>query len=189
MSPSPRLIPLQSERPALGLDRLLRPSSEAVPLAPRALPHELLAELQALMAVGPGMTGSSSTRMEIVTSAADRARLAEALDLASQAAALEAPACTVIAYDREFSEQMLAFAAEDLDGRSCFDDSARLQAAVLRNSLLQGAYLAVSARALGLELNFLQGFDAAGLAADLFSEPGLEVIFIATLGFPADGGA
>jgi nitroreductase len=186
MPPPLPLIAAQTEVGALGLNGLLRPTATNLTFAARALPSDLLEELNALMAVGPGMTGSSPTHMALATTAADKARLAEALDPAQQAAVLDAPACAVIAYDQDFAEQMLAFAADGLDGRSCLDAPAKLRAAVLRNSVLQGAYLAVSARTLGVEAIFLPNFDAAAVTAAFFPEPGLEVIFIAALGFPAE---
>jgi 3-hydroxypropanoate dehydrogenase len=186
MPSSLRQIPVQDERLAFGLDHLLRPTARTLAFDGRPLPRELFDELRALMAVGPGMTDAAATRLVFATSAAAKARLAEALDLAGRAAALDAPACAAIAYDRDFAEQMLAFAADDGDGRSAFAAPARLRAAVLRNSVLQGAYLAVAARTLGLDLVFLAAFDAAAVTAGLFAEPGFEVIYIAALGFPAE---
>ena len=185
MSSSLLQIPVPGERLAFGLDHLLRPTAEALAFDGRPLPRDLFDELHALMAVGPGMTDASATRLVFATSATAKAGLAEGLDLAGRAAALDAPACAVIAYDRDFAEQMLAFAAEDGEGRSGLDAPARLRAAVLRNSLLQGAYLAVAARTLGLEPVFVKAFDAAVVTAALFAEPGFDVIYIAALGFPA----
>ncbi len=186
MSPPRPLTRVPAAPGSLGVDSLLRPTGVALAFADRALPPDLIEELYALMATGPGMTGASPARIVFATSAVAKTRLATGLDLAGQTAAFDAPACAIIAYDREFAEQMLAFAADDFDGRSCLDEPVRLQAAVLRTSLLQGAYLAVSARALGLEIAFLPGFDVAAVTAAFFPEPGLEVIFVAALGFPAD---
>src|ERR1700744_4127072 len=121
MAPPARLIPIQAGRQPPGLDSLLRPSSRAAAFAIREVPADLLEELHALMAVGPGMTDASATRLAFATSDAEKARLGAGLELADRAAALDAPACAVIAYDREFAEQMLAFAADDLPGRSGFD--------------------------------------------------------------------
>ena len=60
-----------------------------------------------------------------------------------------APACALIGYDHDFAEQLLAFTGDGVAGESCFDRPGRLRAAAMRNRVLQGAYLTLSARVLG----------------------------------------
>lgn len=169
---------------APNLDNLLRAAPEDRSFARRPLGVDLLEELHALMAVGPGMTGASPTRLLFVTTPAAKSRLARHLAPRDREAARLAPACAVIAYDHCFAEQMLAFASDGVGGESCFDEPPRLRAAALRNSVLQGGYLALSARALRLETIFFKGFDAAGVTAEFFREPDLKAIFVAAIGYP-----
>jgi 3-hydroxypropanoate dehydrogenase len=184
---SPRFaIALPPARVALDLDRLLHSSLQARGFAPRAVPFDLIAELLALMACGPGMADAAATRLLVLTSSEAKARLAAGLPDVEREAVLRAPACVLIAHDRDFAEQMLTLASDGLDGRSNFAGPARLQAAVLRSSVLQGAYLTVSARALGLEVDFFPTFDAGRVRSEFFDEPGLEAIFVAAMGYPAD---
>ncbi|MGZ6017793.1 MAG: hypothetical protein ACXWKO_03915 [Phenylobacterium sp.] len=168
----------------LGLERLLRPPSEGRGFSARPVALDILEELQALMAVGPGMTGASPTRMLFVSTPSAKARLAQRLSPRTRDAAVLAPVCAVVGYDREFAEQLIAFVGDGIDGESCFERPAALRAAAMRNSVLQGAYLALSARSLGLEAAFLHGFDGAAVAQEFFRDPGVSAIFVATLGYP-----
>ena len=168
----------------VGLERLLRPSSEGRGFAARPVTLDTLEELHALMAVGPGMTGASPTRLLFVSSPSAKARLAQRLAPRTRDAAVLAPVCAVLGYDRPFAEQLIAFAGDGVAGRSCFDRDGTLKAAAMRNGVLQGAYLALSARALGLEAVFMHGFDGAAVAAEFFGDRGVSAIFVAALGYP-----
>ena len=168
----------------LGLERLLRPPAEGRGFSARPVSLEALEELQALMAVGPGMTGASPTRMLFISTPSAKARLAQRLAPRTRDAAVLAPVCAVVGYDREFAEQLIAFVGDGVGGESCFDRPGILRAAAMRNSVLQGAYLALSARTLSLEAVFLHGFDGAAVAREFFRDAGVSAIFVAALGYP-----
>lgn len=168
----------------LGLERLLRPPDEGRGFSARPVSLATLEELHALMAVGPGMAGASPARVLFLATPAAKARLARRLAPRTRDAAVLAPVCAVVGYDRQFAEQLLAFAGDGLAGESCFDKPGRLRAAAMRNSVLQGAYLALSARALSLEAVFLHGFDGAAVAGEFFGDPNVSAIFVASLGYP-----
>lgn len=170
--------------PALRLEQLLRPAAEGRVFADRPLALDTLEELHALMAVGPGMAGASPTRVLFVTTPSAKARLAPHLPPQAREAAVLAPACAVVGYDRLFAEQLLAFVGDGVAGESCFDRPGALKAAAMRNSVLQGAYLALSARALGLEVHFMRGFDGPAVAAEFFRQASVSAIFVAGVGYP-----
>jgi nitroreductase len=121
-----------------------------------------------------------------ITSPAAKTRLAPRLPAGARDAAVTAPACAVVGYDVHFAEQLIAFVGDGPAGGSCFDRPGTLRAAAMRNSVLQGAYLALSARALGLEVAFVNGFDGPGLAGEFFRDADMEVIFVAALGYPLE---
>jgi 3-hydroxypropanoate dehydrogenase len=147
---------------------------------------EVLEELHALMAVGPGMSGASPTQVLFIATPAAKARLAQRLAPHARNGATLAPICAVVGYDRQFAEQLIAFVGDGVAGVSCFDRPGMLRAAAMRNSVLQGAYLTLSARALGLEVLFLHGFDGAAVAQEFFQDPNVTAIFVAALGYPSD---
>jgi nitroreductase len=169
---------------AIGLERLLRPPAEGRAFSARPVSFEVLEEIQALMAVSPGMTGASPTRMVFIATPSAKARLAGRLAPRTRDTAVLAPVCAVVGYDRDFAEQLIAFVGDGVGGQSCFDRPGALRAAAMRNSVLQGAYLALSARALGLEALFLHGFDGTAVAGEFFGDRSVSAIFVAALGYP-----
>lgn len=175
----------RSPQGVLGLERLLRPPAEGPAFSARTVSLEILEELHALMAVGPGMAGASPTRLLFAATPSAKARLARRLAPHARDAAVLAPVCAIIGCDRQFAEQLLAFVGDGVAGESCFDRPGLLRATAMRNSVLQGAYLALSARALGLEAVFLHGFDGTAVAAEFFTKADVSAIFVATLGYPA----
>jgi len=170
----------------LGLERLLRPPAGGRGFSARAVSFDVLEELQALMAVGPAMSGASPTHMLFTATPAAKMRLAQRLAPRTREAAVLAPVCAILGYDRPFAEQLIAFAGDGEAGVSCFERPGMLRAAAMRNSVLQGAYLALSARTLGLEVVFLHGFDGAAVAAEFFRNPDVSAIFVAALGYPLE---
>jgi len=189
MAASGELVEFPGGRPPprrVGLERLLRPATEGRGFSGRPLGRDTLEELHALMALSPGMAEASPARVLFVTSPAGKTRLAPGLPASARDAAVTAPACAVVAYDANFAEQLIAFVGERPPGGSCFDRPGTLRAAAMRNSVLQGAYLALSARALGLEVAFVHGFDGPGLAQEFFRDPDMQVIFVAALGYPLE---
>jgi 3-hydroxypropanoate dehydrogenase len=139
------------------------------------------------MGLGPALADASPARVLFLSSEAAKARLAKNLAPADREAAALAPACAIVAYDRIFAEQLLEFMPGRRDRDSCFDRPGAAAAAAVRNGVLQGAYLAVAARSLGLEAAFVRNFDRTGVAADFFRGGGVTPIFVARLGYPAGG--
>jgi 3-hydroxypropanoate dehydrogenase len=171
----------------LTLGGLLRPAAaEGRGFAGRAVTRDTLEELHALMALGPGMAEASPTRVLFLASEAAKARLAANLAPAERAAAADAPACAVVGYDRDFAEQLVEFmpGGPRLGGASCFDRPGAAAETARRNGVLQGAYLAVAARSLGLEAAFVTRFDRTGVAAEFFRGGAITPIFVARLGYP-----
>jgi 3-hydroxypropanoate dehydrogenase len=85
--------------------------------------------------------------------------------------------------DHEFHEHLPELFPHT-DAKSWFDGNAELRAAsAFRNSTLQGAYLIMAARALGLDTGPMSGFDAGAVDKAFFADqPAVKTNFIATLG-------
>lgn len=158
---------------ALSLQALLRPAEAQRSFSDRTVGREVLAELHALMALSPGLAEASPVRVLFLASDEAKARLAPWLAPSEREAAATAPACAVVGYDRDFAEQVAAFVGEGSG-----------PATALRNGMLQGAYLAVAARALGLETAFVTSFDRTGVAGEFFPRSTVSPIFVARLGYP-----
>ena len=170
------------KRPSL--ESLLSGLAEAPSFASRPVPADALEEVHTLMGLGPGLADCSPTRMLFLTSEAAKARLARSLAPSDRDAALLAPACAIVAYDRQFAEQLIEFMPSRRGASSCFDRPGATAAAAVRNSVLQAAYLTVAARSVGLEVGFMRNFDRTGLAAEFF-RGAFTAIYVARLGYPA----
>ncbi len=80
----------------------------------------------------------------------------------------QAPVTVIVAYDTQFHEQLPKLFPH-VDARSWYaGDQARINAAALMNSSLQGGYLVIAARALGLDCGPMGGFDADKVNATFF---------------------
>jgi 3-hydroxypropanoate dehydrogenase len=137
-----------------------------------------------LMKWGPTTANSCPARIVFVRSAHAKERLRPALDAGNVAQTMAAPATAVIAYDLEFFEKLPQLAPH-ADARSWFANAPRdhLRTTALRNGSLQGAYLIIAARALGLDCGPMSGFDNAKVDAAFFAGSTLRSNFLCNLGY------
>ena len=143
----------------------------------------LLRELYDLVKFGPTQSNSSPARFVFVTSAEAKARLGATLDKGNYAKTMSAPCTVIVAYDMAFYDK-LPVLVPHTDARGWFADSpeADLYRAALRSSSLQGAYLIMAARALGLDCGPMSGFDTAKLDAAFFAGTSIRSNFLINLG-------
>ncbi|MBB1626437.1 malonic semialdehyde reductase [Achromobacter sp. UMC71] len=144
------------------------------------------AELEALYELvrhGPTSANTSPMRLVFVKTPQAKARLLPALAPANVTKVQGAPVTAIVAYDSAFHQlgttlfphrpsQYDAFAA----------DPALAQETALRNSSLQGGYLILAARALGMDCGPLSGFDAGAVNREFFADSTWRVNFLCNLG-------
>ena len=139
--------------------------------------------LYELMKWGPTTTNSCPARIVFVKSAAAKERLKPALDAGNVKQTMTAPATAIVAYDLEFYEK-LPLLAPHTDARSWFVGQPELiRATALRNGSLQGAYLIIAARAVGLDCGPMSGFDNAKVDAEFFPDGKMKSNFLCNLGY------
>ena len=128
---------------------------------------ETLRALYELLKWGPTAFNAQPGRYVFVRSAAAKTRLAETLSSGNKAKTLAAPVTCIVAYDTRFYDLLPAggSAAGLLRGNGSL-----AEATAFRNSSLQGAYLVLAARALGLAAGPMSGFDPARLNAEFFAD-------------------
>lgn len=143
----------------------------------------LLHQLYDLMKFGPTQSNTCPARFVFVKSAEAKAKLGATLDKGNHAKTMAAPCTVIVAYDMAFYDK-LPVLVPHTDARPWFADSpeADLYRAALRSSSLQGAYLIVAARALGLDCGPMSGFDAAKLDAAFFAGTAIHSNFLVNLG-------
>ncbi|RMH93125.1 malonic semialdehyde reductase [Lysobacter pythonis] len=142
-----------------------------------------LRRLYDLMKFGPTQANNCPARIVFVRSPEAKARLAPILDEGNRAKAMSAPVIAVIGNDLDFAEK-LPVLFPHTDAKSWFEGApeAVLDRIAMRNGSLQGAYLMLAARALGLDCGPMSGFDAERMSGEFF--PGTRVVanFVVCLG-------
>ncbi len=147
------------------------------------VPDSLLQELVATAQLGPTAVNSQPARFVFVKSAAAKEKLKPFLSEGNRAKTMQAPVCTIIGYDTAFYEHLpRTFPHKDLRGSFSGNPQVALENA-FRNSTLQGAYLIVAARLLGLDCGPMSGFDNAGVDEAFFSGTSTKSNFLCNLGY------
>jgi 3-hydroxypropanoate dehydrogenase len=143
---------------------------------------DLLGALYELAKMGPTSSNCCPMRVVFVKSREAKERLKACLDEGNLRQTMAAPATAIIAYDTRFYELMpKLFPYADV--RSVFVKDPELAAATaFRNGSLQGAYLILAARALGLDCGPMSGFDNAKLDASFFPDGRFKSNFLCNLG-------
>jgi 3-hydroxypropanoate dehydrogenase len=149
----------------------------------RDVPDSLLHEVYELMKWGPTSMNTSPMRVLFLRSAAAKERLVPAMAAANMEKVRTAPVVAIVAYDTQFHERMPYLFPHRPEAGDMFRRNARLsQDTAFRNSSLQGAYLMVAARLLGLDCGPLSGFDENIVNETFFPDGALRVNFVCGLG-------
>jgi 3-hydroxypropanoate dehydrogenase len=149
---------------------------------PEPVPDATLHALYELLKWGPTSANSSPARFVFVREAAAKAQLAACVSPGNAHKVLEAPVTVVIGMDMLFFDKLPQLFPHT-DARAWFVDKHELVVATaFRNSSLQGAYLIMAARALGLGCGPMSGFDAAKVDAAFWAGTAVKTNFLCTLG-------
>lgn len=142
-----------------------------------------LRQLYELAVQGPTAANSQPARFVFVRSAAAKARLKPHLSPGNVDKTMQAPVTVIVGADHAFYEHLHAFYPH-ANARSWYEGNAPLiQMTALRNSSLQGAYLILAARALGLDTGPMSGFDAEGVDREFFAGTTVKSNFLINLGY------
>ena len=143
----------------------------------------LLRQAFDLAKMGPTSANCSPMRVVFVTSQAGKERLKPALSAANRDKTMAAPVTAILANDTRFYE-VLPRLFPHADARAWFTSNAELAAiTAMRNGTLQGAYLMLAARAVGLDCGPMSGFDTAKVDAEFFPDGRFKSNFLCNLGY------
>ncbi|GMN04099.1 malonic semialdehyde reductase [Erythrobacter sp. MTPC3] len=137
-----------------------------------------------LLKMAPTSANMQPARIVWVKSEEEKAKLSECASEGNQDKIKAAPVTAVIGYDIDFHEE-LPWLFPHTDAKSWFegDEEGRKEGA-FRNSALQGAYLILAARAVGLDCGPMSGFDADKVNSTFFGDnPRHRVNFICSVGY------
>lgn len=149
----------------------------------RPVPEDLLHRLYDLVKMGPTSANCSPARLIFVRTPEGKARLAPALSKGNLAKTMAAPVTVIVCQDMEFYEKLPALFPH-ADARSWFTGSPeKVAETAFRNSTLQGGYLILAARALGLDCGPMSGFDVEMLEAEFLAGTTWKANFLINLGY------
>jgi 3-hydroxypropanoate dehydrogenase len=165
------------------LDLLFRTARSRNAWLARPLPDDIGRQLYDLAKWGPTAANSTPARFVFVRSAPAKERLKPHLSAGNVAKVMTAPCCVIIAYDSRFYD-MLPKLFPSRDMRAAFvGNEALIEETAKRNSTLQGAYLMMAARMLGLDCGPMSGFDEALVNRTFFPDGSLKANFLCGLGY------
>ena len=142
-----------------------------------------LRQLSDLMKWGPTSGNSCPARIVFVRSKEAKQRLLSTASEGNKEKIRTAPVTAIIAYDTEFYEKLLQLFPHT-DARSWFAGNQPLiDTTAFRNGTLQGAYLIIAARSIGLDAGPMSGFDNAKLDREFFPDGKIKSNFLVNLGY------
>lgn len=151
---------------------------------PRAIEPHLLQQLYELTKWGPTSMNAQPAHFVFVQSAEGKARLRSALATGNVDKTMNAPLTVIVAYDPKFYERLPTLFPSAAGARDIFaNHSSHATETAFRNSSLQGAYLILAARTLGLDAGPMSGFDNAAVDAEFFSDSGYRSNFLINIGY------
>jgi 3-hydroxypropanoate dehydrogenase len=152
------------------LDTLFREARSFSKWLPRAVQDETLRELYELLKWAPTSANAAPARFAFVRSKEAKERLRPALAPLNVQKMLTAPVTVIVGYDLKFYEQLPKLYPQNPGMAALFQSNPEMvETTARRNSSLQGAYLMMAARALGLDCGPLSGFDQAKVDEEFFA--------------------
>lgn len=146
-----------------------------------------LQSLYDLLKYGPTSANCSPARFVFLTSQQAKERLAPHLMEANVPKVMGAPVTVIIGYDTTFYDRIPELFPHNPGAREWFVNDGELgYPTAFRNGTLQGAYLMLAARALGLDCGPMSGFDNQGVDAEFFPDGQVKSNFLCALGYGSD---
>lgn len=155
--------------PDSALDQIFRTARTHGAWLDKPVSDETLRQLYDLMKWGPTSANSNPARFVFLRTPEAKERLRPALAPGNVDKTMRAPVVTIIAYDLLFFEKLPRLFAHNPGMKSLFATNPQLvEQTARRNSSLQGAYLMIAARSLGLDCGPMSGFDNAKVDEEFF---------------------
>jgi len=165
------------------LDQLFRSARTFNAWLPKEVSDEQLHQLYELAKFGPTSANSSPMRVVFVKSREAKAKLSPFLSEGNRAKTMVAPVTAIVATDHEFYEKLPQLFPH-ADARSWFAGNQPLiDTTAFRNGTLQGAYVIMAARSIGLDCGPMSGFDNAGVDAAFFAGTTIKSNFLINIGY------
>jgi 3-hydroxypropanoate dehydrogenase len=165
------------------LDQLFREARTFNAWLPKDVTDEQLHQLYELAKFGPTSANASPMRLVFVKSKAAKEKLSPLMSEGNRAKTLAAPVTAIVGTDHAFHEKLPQLFPH-ADAKSWFEGNQPLiDTTAFRNASLQGAYVILAARAIGLDCGPMSGFDNAGVDAAFFAGTQVRSNFLINIGY------
>lgn len=154
----------------------------------RAVDDATLRELYELVKWGPTTANTCPARFVFVRSEEAKQRLKPHINEGNLEKTMSAPCCVIIAYDTRFYELMPILFPERDYAAIFAGKQALIEEICMRSSSLQGGYLIMAARSLGLDCGPMSGFNAETLNAEFFPDGRWQANFLCNIGYGSEQG-
>lgn len=166
------------------LDVLFRTARSQNGWLDKQVDDDKLRELYELAKFGPTSMNTSPARFVFLRTPEAKARLLPAVAPGNVEKVRTAPVCAVVGFDRRFYDRLPDLFPLRPQAREIFVGKPELiESTAFRNSSLQGAYLMIAARVLGLDCGPMSGFDAQMVNETFFPDGNVAVNFLCGLGY------
>jgi 3-hydroxypropanoate dehydrogenase len=166
-----------------GLDLLFRNARTQNGWLDTPVTDDQLRAIYQIMRLGPTSANSCPARITFLRTPEAKARLLPALSPGNVDKTKAAPVTAIIGYDTRFFELFPKLFPHRPEMADNFRTNPGLaQTTAFRNGTLQGAYFMIAARAVGLDIGGMSGFDNAKVDAEFFPEGRVKSNFLCNLG-------
>ncbi|MDR2461145.1 MAG: malonic semialdehyde reductase [Deltaproteobacteria bacterium] len=179
---------MKAKLEAPNLEQLFTEARTFNKFTPKEVDDDTISALYNLLKWGPTAVNCQPGRYVFVRSAEAKKRLLPCLSPGNVPKVENAPVTVIMAYDTKFydylPEQWTAYDA----AAPYLQDPALAASTAFRNGSLEGAYLILAARALGLDCGPMSGFDNAKVDAEFFPDGRFKSNFLINVGYGLEGG-
>ncbi len=165
------------------LDQLFREARSHGAWTDRPVTEVDLRAIYELTKLGATSANCSPARFVWVTSDEGKKKLQPLVSATNSAKIISAPVTVIIGYDMDFAQELPRLFPQAPTAKDWFADPKVKEVTAFRNGTLQGAYLIMAARALGIDTGPMSGFDNAGVDKAFFAGTNIKSNFICSLGY------
>jgi 3-hydroxypropanoate dehydrogenase len=165
------------------LDLLFRTARTQNGWLPKPVTDAQIRAIYEILKMGPTSANSQPARFVFIRTKEGKEKLRPALSEGNTAKTMEAPVTALVAYDTQFYENLPRQFPHNQDAINWFKGTPAAAPTAVRNGTLQGAYLIIAARAVGLDIGAMSGFDNALVDKAFFPDGRFKSNFLCNIGY------
>jgi 3-hydroxypropanoate dehydrogenase len=165
------------------LDLLFRTARTHNGWLPKPVTDAQIRAIYEIVKMGPTSANSQPARFIFIRTKEGKEKLRPALSEGNTAKTMDAPVTALVAYDTQFYEHMPRMFPHNPDAINWFKGTPAAMPTAIRNGTLQGAYLIIAARAVGLDIGAMSGFNNALVDEAFFPDGRFKSNFLCNIGY------